>query len=379
MRQGPFKIVPAIFVGAALLIALQAVAGIRASFGLDGNAWYATHILLVETTGTDGVFTVREVWKGDLALGSSINIPELVPDPKTHPDRKTRPFGPGTDEFGVDEKIPKQPSGSKIVLFLRHRSASDVQATRSGKQHEWQPARDFGGMKVSTAWIKGDKIFCFVQWMNPGPSAFSPCPNFRVQGALTLGSLRQRVNEILNLQNNFSKALAMENNGVRAEALRKIVFSDVYEARVEAIQSLGKCGSEALPILRQIMDKPPVPYDSRDVFAAFVEAAGGDAGRELNEWLEKDAAFWRAQGPMLKEGWWNQDSTPDAPLRLKYDETIQIIRCLDKLHYGPAADTAADLRDFWRSHPALNDQGGLNQMANEAGALVKHLDNARKN
>jgi hypothetical protein len=191
---------------------------------------------------------------------------------------------------------------------------------------------------------------------------------------MNLPGLNQRVKDVLQAQDALARALGLEDRDARAERLEAIVYGDVYEGRLEALQGLGKTGSPALPAIRRILDKPPIPYDSRDLIRAFEQASGENAGRELTERLRHDLAYWRATGPSLRKGWWNKDATPQAPLREKYEETIQLVRALDHEHYRPAAaGTAAELRDFWTSLPQLNDASGLNQMAKECDQLVRHL------
>jgi Toastrack DUF4097 len=70
-------------VGFVILLGIGAIpveAGIRPSFSLDGCSWSATHIVLVQTTAEDGVFSVVESWKGDLKPEASLEIPELKPN-----------------------------------------------------------------------------------------------------------------------------------------------------------------------------------------------------------------------------------------------------------------------------------------------------------
>jgi hypothetical protein len=360
---------------AVLLLAIHSAhAGFRPSFRLDFCAWHATHIVLVATTPTDDVFAVTESWKGDLKPGDTLEVLALKPESAAvpislYPDVKP----PGhSDEYGVSGRIPRQPIGSQMILFLkrRHGPVTFTQGTSTRGASEWQAVSS--EMKVSVVWIDGGQPYCFQQLMNPGPSTLSHCWQRTQQ--LNSPALRRRINEVLQTQDDLARVLDLEDRGARAEQLQLIVYRDVYEARKEALQGLGKAGSPALPAIRRIMDKPPIPYDSRDLIRALAEAAGEDAGKELNERLRQDLGYWRAIAGSLKEGWWNQDVKPEAPLRERYDETIELVRALDHERYRPAARTATELRDFWLSLPQLNDGTGLSQMAKESGQLVKHLN-----
>jgi hypothetical protein len=102
--------------GFVILLAMGAIpvdAGIRPSFSLDGGSWSATHIVLVQTTPTDGVYSVVESWKGDLKAGDSLEISELKPNKDAVPISsfpKPQAFG-SRDTQGISE----QTRGSLLV------------------------------------------------------------------------------------------------------------------------------------------------------------------------------------------------------------------------------------------------------------------------
>ncbi len=367
MRSNLPKCLPPLFAMFLLTVTQPTHAGFRPSFSLDSCTWDATHIVLVATTSEGDVFIVMESWKGDLKAGDTLRVPELKPDSDALPIPRY-PEGEAfdhTDESGVSGRIPRQPVGSQIVLFLKQRQEKDAssQATNIQASGQWQPASVYGGMKVSVVWIDGGQLFCFQQQMNPGPSALGRCWQ-RTQ--MDWPALIGRIKDVLQTQDNLARVFRLEDRNARVEQLQAIVYGDVwYGARKEALKGLGKAGPSALPAIQQILDKPPVPYDSRDLIRALAEAAGENAGNELNRRLRQNLDFWRSRGHSLKNGWWNQDATPDAPLRVKYDETIELVRALDHERYRPATRTAAELRDFWLSLPQLNDPSGLNQMAKE--------------
>jgi hypothetical protein len=366
----------ALFAAFLLIVAQPTHAGFRPSFTLDVCTWDATHIVLVAVTSEDDVLTVIESWKGDLRAGDVLQVPELRSDSDAVPISRY-PKGQAfehADESGISGRIPRQPVGSQMVLFLKQIQEKDApsQGTSVQTRRRWQPASSYGGMKVSVVWIDGGQLFCFQQRENPGPSALGQCWQ-RVQ-LLDLTALIGRIEDVLRTQDNLVRVLRLEDRNARVEQLQAIVYGDVwYGARKEALQGLGKAGPSALQAIQQILDKPPVPYDSRDLIGALVEAEGQDAGNELDGLLRQNLDFWRSTGPTLKNGWWNQDATPDTPLRVKYDETIELVRALDHERYSPATRTAAELRDFWLSLPQLNDPSGLDQMVEECDLLVRHL------
>jgi hypothetical protein len=102
--------------------------------------------------------------------------------------------------------------------------------------------------------------------------------------------------------------------------------------------------------------------------------AGGIAeGNDLTVRLGHDLEFWRNIGPTLHEGWWNDDPTPDSPLRNRYTQTLELVRVLDEIRFPGALSTAVALHDFWRSLPQLDDHTGLNQMSEESYKLIHDL------
>jgi hypothetical protein len=362
-------------VGFVILFAIGAIpvdAAIRPTFSLDGCSWNATHIVLVQTTRKDGAFSVVESWKGDLKPGDSLDVPELKPN-KDAVAISSYPKPPGfdsQDREGISEQIPRQPVGSRMILFLRKKeqsgAASPSEGNASGTQ--WEPAGS--GMKVSALWIDGGKGFCFQQWNNPGPSALAECAQFPASSS-DVAVFTVRIQRVLQVQKYLAETMAMKNHPeVRADRLGGIALIDVWEAQREALDALGKSGTVALPEILQVMDKPPVPYDGNVTMLAFVEAAGKHRGKLLHARLQQDLIYWKAVGPTLTPNWLDQLVEPGASLFVKFDETKLLIGELDKELYAPAAQTAAELRDFWVSQPVLYDpKWGERNLRNGGTAL----------
>jgi hypothetical protein len=361
------------FVTSLAIGAIPVDAGIRPSFSLDGSSWSATHIVLVQTTPTDGVFSVVESWKGDLKAGDSLEISELKPNKDAVPISSfPKPQGFGSqDTQGISEQIPRPPAGSRMILFLRKKEEGGAASpTANGTETHWESPSTWGGMKVSAIWIDGGKGFCFRQWMNPGPSALSECWQFPVMSS-DVAVLTARIQRILQVQKYLAETMAIKNNAeVRADRLGRIALGDVWQAQREALDALGKSGTVALPEILQVMDQPPVPYDGNVTIRSFVEAAGKDSGKLLHARLQQDLIYWKAVGPTLTANWLGQLVEPGASLFVKFDETRLLIRELDQEQYAPAARTAAELRDFWVSQPQLYDpKWGKRDLRNGGTAL----------
>jgi hypothetical protein len=368
-------------------------AGIRPSFSLEDCSWNATHIVLVQTTADDAVFSVLESWKGDLRPGSSVTVPELKPgrgavsiSTLQHPEKFASQGMPV-----AMEQIPKQPVGSRMILFLKSANVTvaNPRSAENGIATRWEPVPAFGGMKVSALWINGRTSFCFRQWMNPGPSALSECNQFP-ETSSDLAVLTSRIRRVLQMQTDLAETSAMEGNPeVRADRLGHIALSDVRPARVEALDALGKSGVVAVPEILQVIDSTVVPNDGDAAMGALVAAAGKNCEKLLHAKLQEDLIYWKAIGPTLTTNWLDQLMEPGAALFIKFHGTELLIRELDREHYVPAAKTVAELHDFWVSQSHLYDpkwgerdlsSGGtaLEMLQAEAFGLAKHCEDFLK-
>jgi hypothetical protein len=345
-------------------------AALGPSFNVDGCSWNATHIVLVQTTANEGVFSVAESWKGDLKPGDLFEVPELKPNQNAVPI-SSYPRRAGfdlQDKSGISEQTPRQPIGSRMVLFLKKQAESGT-----GTPVKWGPA-SAGGMKLSVLWIDGGKAFCFQRWgPTGGPNVLSPCVWWPVRSS-DVAVFTARIQEVLQAQVNLAQTLALKNVDVRAERLGSIALSNVYEAQREAIDALGKTGTVALPEILQVMDKPPAEhYDGDALIRVFVEASGKDSGRQLHARLQQDVIYWRTVGPTLTPDWLDQLIEVGSPLFVKFQETSLLIRELEQEHYAPAAQTVGELRDFWVSQPQLYDPNWGNKQG-EVQTSVSVLD-----
>lgn len=334
------------------------LAGIRPSFSLDYCSWHATDIVLVEITPRPGVFRVMESWKGDLEAGSPVVIPELQPptgaiEISGYPKRFEEIVN-----GGVNEQIPAQPAGSRMVLFLKREAGVHSE--------QWRPADFFGEMKTSAVWMDGGQLYRFQQVVNPGPSILVPWD-------MGLDKMEDRIREIRRIQLELVKVTAVEDTAARAEGLKVYVRSDVREAQQLALSELGKSGPRALTTIREMLSDPAFADNGAELVKALAEAGGESVGEELDRRLQEQLKFWQATAPTLSIGWWNQDPTPHAPLRDRYAQTLELVRVLERVHYRPASITAEQLGNLWRSLPQLNDPSGLNQMVTECDQLVDNL------
>ena len=349
------------FLVVAVFLAHQAFAGIRPSFSLDYSAWQATHIVLVVTTSKDGTFEVVESWRGNLPFGEKIVIPELSPNPSAVPMSQYPQAWPYWGE--MSEQIPREPVGSRMVLFLTTGEQSRPRAPISAEVEGWKASDLMGSMKASVIWLNEGGIYCFEQVINPGPTVLSP-------SRYSEADVRNRVAEVNDIRQNTATILAIKDGSERAERLKPYVRSDVFPVRLFALKELGECGPEGVPTISGMLDDPTFTDEGPELVEALVQAGGEAVGEELNNRLRQELVFWRSTAPSLSHGWWNQDMSSHAPLRVRYDRTYQLILGLEQKHYAPALTTTVQLRDFWLSLPQLRDHKGLLE---ECDKLIREL------
>ena len=348
-------------------ISHQAFPDNRNSSPLDDLAWAATRVVLVVTTATDGTFEVLESWKGDLRVGERVIVPELRPASDAIPIARYPKSFLEAARGGVSELIPRQPVGAHMILFLR---CSTGQREQTREMHgpagcRWEPLDPMLTMKASAVWIDNGRLFRFTKFSVPGPTFLYEFPESQQ-------TLQSRVAEIKAIQDEMATALA-KHGAERAELLQPYVHSAVRSARQTALEELGSSGPLAAPTIRGMLDDPAFADEASELIGALVRADGENIGQDLTRRLQGELTFWRATGPSLAQGWWNEDPRRNAPLRQHYMQTFQLVLGIEKTHYSPALNTVLELRDFWRSLAQLNDPSGLNQMADECDKFIHHL------
>jgi hypothetical protein len=367
VQYSPFRMTRWFIIALVCVVCtVRAVAGFRPSFMLDYSSWHSTDIILVTATAVGGKFEVIESWKGDLHPGDEVAIPELKPKANANPVW-LYPDDSLFTEATISSEIPKQLAGSRLVLFLKRMSPIPKSAaTSKHARPQWVASNLFNDMKSSVVWIDGSQLYRFIQTTNPGPSTLQPWN-------MSDAKLRERVADVLRAQQDLTNVIRTKNGAQRAAALKPYVRSDIQPAREVAEEELGKCGPQGIPVIRAILDDQGFGRESSAIVKALVRAGGATEGSDLTARLARDLEFWRTVGPGLHQGWWNDDPTPDSPLRNRYAQTLELIRALDEIHFPGALSTAIALRDFWRSLPQLDDPTGLNRMSEESDKLIHDL------
>jgi len=346
---------------------VPANAGIRPSFNLDYSAWHATEIVVVETSPEDGTFRVVDKRKGDLQIGDVIKIPELRPSADAIPISSYPEDEISIYSSPVNTNIPKQPIGSRMMLFLKRAQGTDQGLV-------WHSADLMGDMKASAVWLERDQLYCFMQLINPGPSRLVRCSIGRgTEQSASEFALRARVDEINSLRTDFDAVLKENERGVRAAGLRKFVLSDALPAQLAAFHELGKCGSSAGQELREMVNDPALVDHRGELIKALADSEGNAAGPDLNEVLQQEFTYWRSVAASLHEGWWNDDMTAHAPLHQHYESTYAAIIALQQTRYRGALDTIVQFRRLWVSIPRLDANSPDNQLQVECEKLIRLL------
>lgn len=362
-----------------LLVTTHSVwAMLRVYFDVPRASWAASHIVLAKTTGIEGTFEVVESWKGDLSPGSRVVIPELIPPPNASP-LSGYSGDCAKERCRIQAQIPKQPLGSRIVLFLR-RNKVEPQDGTGPKGREWSgwfSTHDTDEMKISTVWIEGNNTYSFQKggflgeyfilsirgdWSNED----------RHFVAESEEDLKRGVAKELQKQKEMEAIVAETSGRERALRLKPWVNSKSYPARRFALEELSRAGPDAVSTIGEMLDDPAYSEQASELVKAMVKAGGKSAGEELNRHLERDLAFWTSIGPLLSENWWNEDTTPSSPLRNRYDQTYSLLYGLTQVDYQGGLNNVTKLRDLWRSLPWL-DASGDNQMVEACDKLIQEL------
>jgi hypothetical protein len=329
------------------------------SFDLDGCCWKATHVVVVtEGKQLDGAIKVLESWKGDLRKGDRLTLPALAKF--APPEKRTIVFWGG--------RAANQPgavTGQRMILFLR-RKAEQGDPTKGSLL---PAAPTWKQMDVSVVWVEQGQAYAFLQFINPGPTRLSPL-------GLTEEKIRDRVRQFASAQSDLARAVAVSDPAKRAEALRALAGSPLYQVREAAFQQLGKAGKGALPVLRRMLGDTSLARHHGDVVQALAHAGGMAAGSDLKAIVERELAFWKKEGPNLKVGWWNGGGLNDEKcerLRNRYSVALQALRGLAEVRFDDSKKVVREFRDFWRSLPQLEDRSGLNQMSQECDRVLSRL------
>lgn len=297
--------------------------------------------------------------------GDAISIPELA----TFKPRSSREIKTGS--LLETEETGKYVTGARMILFLKRQTTPAANKNQIDNDAissiTWRPADD-AGFNVSVVWVEGTDTYAFQQLMNPGPSLLT---EYRIAEP----EIKDRSLEVIGVQNSVNETLTISDCLKKSEALERFVTSPLYYARDVAFAEMQKCGEPALPVLRKMLTDQSLLSVHSEVIASMAKVAGEKIGDELTQLVKVELEFWKATGPILKEGWWNKIEDPETEiLRNRYSRMYTALSSLKKLRFDGCRETVIELRDFWRSLPQLDDKGGLNQISEECDKILSALE-----
>jgi hypothetical protein len=335
-----------------LVSTADATAALMPSFRLEFCSWEATHIVVVtEGDKIDGKVEVVESWKGDLKKGDKLTVPDLA----AFAPEKERGVSKGLFARDDTKDLPAAVSGSRMILFLRKQvEAEKDKPTKTN----WLPAADkWGGMKVSTAWIEGDKVFAFGQEMNPGPQEL-------LSWGMDEKKLKKTVDAVVKDQTVLTEAIRKGDADKLTTAVLELVRSESASASEPTfvpnavVWELADTGAKGLPALRAILkDHKLLKYHDTAV-RSIAKAGGADAGPELVKVLEQELAFWKKVGPDLPGDWWSGargkvEWEEVTRLRDHYMVAYAAVIELGKLRHAGGREVVTEFAEYHRSLPQL--------------------------
>lgn len=346
-------------------LATSSFAGIRPSFSLDHSAWKATHVVIAVTTATDGTFEVVESLKGDLRVGTRLLIPDLRPSVESEPIASYLAASDSPLCHPGSHLMPKQPAGSRVILFLVGQTDEHVIDGKSAIEG-WKPSDIMASMQASIVWIEGGDLYAFEQVINPGLPLLCELRKSETD-------VRNRVAEIERNQAQMTSDLSISDGAERAERLEKYLGSDIFPVRLAALNELGKSGPSAVPVISTMIDDPAFASESSELIHALVDAGGKTAGRELTRRLQRELEFWRSKGRSLRDGWWNENLNGYSPYRAHNSATYELIFGLETIRYRNALSTVVEFRKVWLSVPKADTSSTEDEIGNLCEKLIAAL------
>jgi hypothetical protein len=322
-----------------LLFPLPAHAAFRYAFFLSEATWFATDIVVVvPTPGAAETYTVLETWKGTLAPGLGIHVPNL-------------PRGP----IPVAPAIGDQPGAtlavSRIVLFLKPAPGATPAAPSPPGEYIGTSVAD--NEQLSAVWLdrKGN-AYAFSQ------GAFQQDVLLRPLDEFTEESLHRHIQPDITAYAALHHTLALSDSRARLPQLAAIADAPSYYASRESLAALGKAGPAAIPLLLALRNRPNV--SQRELALALAAAAGPDMLATLAPILHDELPFWTATAPALPPDWRNL--LQPAERRQQLSERLTFLTTL--LHAaepaaknGPLADglrsDLQQLHNLWRANVGL--------------------------
>jgi len=339
---------------AGLAFSSLAETEVAPSFSLRFSALKATHIAVV-TDGRriDGELEVLECWKGDLAKGDSVVMPELA----QFANRESR------EVQLQDRRNPIRVTGDRMIVFL----VKSIEPTEErGRDKDapagrvrWLPAAMpeyqtvFGGewsqpdessrARACVVWLDRGSVFA-VQRQDDGTSKLVMLRNTSEE------DMRASITRYLRSATGFHTAAATADPAERAKLLVPFTQIENHRAAEQAFNALAECGIPALPYLRKMIDDPKWANRHYLVARYMAKAGRSRAVPDLIKVLEGELDFWRQHAPVLAGTRW-RDLSPELRMRhLKLEQTLQAAHWVGS---EEVREVVESIRRLWDAEPRL--------------------------
>ena len=339
---------------AGLAFSSLAEAEVAPSFSLRFSALKATHIAVVaEGRRIDGELDVLECWKGDLAKGDSISVPELAQFARKDSRVVQR----------QDRRNSIRVTGDRMIIFLvksveptdergrdKDAPAEKVRWLPAGMPGyetvfggEWSQPDESSRARACVVWLDRGSVFA-IQEQEDGTSQL-----VMLRGT-SEEDIRASVQRFMGSATAFQTAAATPDPVKRAEALVPFTQIENHHAAEQAFNALAECGMPALLHLRKMIDDPKWANRHYLVVRYMARAGRSRAAPDLIRVLQGELEFWRQHAPILAGTRW-RDLSPELRMRhLKLEQTLQAV---DWVGPAEAREVVESIRQLWNTQPRL--------------------------
>ena len=308
---------------ASLTVTKNTEAAMLWDFRTEYATWNASDIVVLSPSNH-----VIQVWKGSLQLGQEVMGPPLDSGPRA--------------VFLVNPQPNRPPS----------------------LQTRWSGAC-IGQLNISTVWLKNDRAFALRQRGDE---------NLELTDlGCDTSQFHAGINQILTVQYGLRRQLLAVQKGADPRGLLQYAFSGVSEAKKPAIGGLAKCGSRAVPSLRNLMNDPAHQSDLGWITDALRQA-GGKA--EIPNWIaivQQETEYWVRRAPQLKEGWLHASGRTVSDLQFHHDKLCAVLQALYELRAKAADQPVRKLKAFWLAHPNLEPDNQFDKIGENCDRVLTVL------
>jgi hypothetical protein len=284
----------------------------------------AKNVVLARVHAREGRAEVLESWRGDLAPGTQLSLPDVAvvtSDSRRLIYVENRPTRDGLD-------------GERMVLFVSKKD-----------DKTWAFARN---PLLSLLIIERRKVWA--------PSLAKSYQGFGELG-LDESELRARISVVGAWSDELAAATKIADLTERARALAPLAVTSYAQLRWRALREMRACGALAAPTVVALVRRESNLLLRGELLALLNESAHASFVVELRALLADDARFWKRIGPGLEDRWWNGAGTSGSDeteyLKARWAQTRTLL-CWARQAVDPESSKAAShLREVWNKEKHL--------------------------